>query len=780
MEQKPGCWKENALLDMYVKCGSLFDANRVFSMARTRDLVSWNIVMLAYARNGEGNSSLEMFVAMLSEGFVPDARTYVAALKACASLALEEEIHDESSRFSANIKVVSLEKGMAVHSHALKSRFLCENYVVSSLIDMYAKCGDMRGAENIFASDQICSKLNVVAWNSMIQGYVENGQYDRALELFEAMKIGSKNKECCSPDARSFVSALKACSRRATEEEFLKLDGFSLKVVSLEKGMAIHSQALQAKLNLDPFLQACLIDMYASCGLVTDARRCFDGVSQHSLVSWTALVNGYAENGQCDLALEFFSSMLFEGFRANSYTYVAALKACSGLAAREEATKTEDGARLVKLGSLEKTMAIHSHAKCSGSSWGVYLASSLIDAYTKCGCIEMARWIFDSTKLHSIFQWNSLISGYAETPGGGRLALQLFELLMAQSEASCIPDSWTFSAAVKACAALAMDEDAKVLKGGDGPEIKVRMKSLEMAMALHSRAAEKRHDCENAYFASSLVEIYARCGSMADSQRAFDRCGVRSPVLWMGLISGYCENEQGGKALELIAQMRSGGCLARSSWTFLTGLKASKNTGELRTGKALHAEVCQCGLEDDPAIATQLVDFYVKCGTMVEAEQIFCSIKETKVSTWTALIAGYSLQGTSKTVFDLFDKMLDEGFKPDSITFLSILTACSHAGLVDKGREIFSWMSSSKFGIVPSVEHYHCMADMLCRANKVGQAVEVLQAMPCKADAVTWILVMDACKKWKNVDIAQRAFIELLNFEDNAANYIILSNTLNV
>ncbi|XP_024536935.1 putative pentatricopeptide repeat-containing protein At2g01510 [Selaginella moellendorffii] len=344
-------------------------------------------------------------------------------------------------------------------------------------------------------------------------------------------------------------------------------------------------------------------------------------------------------------------------------------------------------------------------------------------------------------------------------------------------ESHCSPDGRVFMAALKACSLLATKEEATDHIGGK----LVKIDHLEKGMRIHAGAI-KAGFCNDSFVASALVDMYSKCGSMEDARRAFE--SMKQPpdvVLWTALMQGYAESGEADVALEMFF----GRMIHSSDQTLLlldppffsALLRACGSSGSLKSGKKLHGLASQCGLECQELLANCLVDLYCKCGSIVEAEQLFDALPARTLVTWSALIAGYSRQGDTDSVFQSVWRMIhDDGLRPDGVTFVSILTACSHAGLTDRGKSYFASMPS-RFGVAPAMEHYICLIDIFGRGGELEAAVRVTETMPFEANVLAWRTVLAASRKWKNAAIGRRAFNALMLLDRrNASHYTLMAN----
>ncbi|XP_024526340.1 pentatricopeptide repeat-containing protein At2g13600-like [Selaginella moellendorffii] len=739
----------STLVDMYAKCGSLVDARAVFDRMVKRDVVTWNSIMLGYAEGGDGQSALDVFSSMRSEGdgCAPDSVTFIALLKACSDLAEKERGEKINGKA---VKVQCLEKVLAIHSLAARDGCGIGSSVANTLISTYAGCGSLVDASGVFHR---MIQPTLVSWNAMILAYAENGEGGLGLELFVGMQ-----SEGFRPNRVTFLAALKACAA-FTAERLQGFGGKMVKLTCLEQAMAIHSQAMKCGCKLDHFLANSLIFVYSQCGSLMDSQRVFDKMRTRDVASWSALIQSYTENKEGEVAVELFWRMQEEGWTPDRVTYLAAVKACLSVVPKVEGKQVEGKA--IKACCFQRVKEIHSRAAKTGLDQDIFVASSLVDAYAKCGNIGCARRAFDGIKGRNLVLWNTLILGYAEN-GDGESALELFDRMQIRDR--ILPDARSYVAVLKACASAATRSEARkpefLLKGRD----------------IHSRAVSMGLEMEM-FVASSLVDMYVKCGSLEEAREVFDRTKHRDTVSWTAMIMGYQENGESGTALELYSRMLAEGCCSPDCVTFVAVLKACGSLAAMATGREVHALIRSARLDMDPIVGNSLVDFYGKCGSMVEAERVFATLEGRRDSvTWNALIAGYSHQGNTAKVFESFERMQEERCKPDAVTFLSVLTACSHAGLVDRGRELFETMKKTG-DLALGIEHYSCMVDLLGRANRIEEAVGVLRSMPVETNVRIWMAVLAACAKWKNVEFGRVAFEEIVRMEEKkAAAYVLMAN----
>lgn len=262
----------------------------------------------------------------------------------------------------------------------------------------------------------------------------------------------------------------------------------------------------------------------------------------------------------------------------------------------------------------------------------------------------------------------------------------------------------------------------------------------------------------------------------------FVKCPDRkSVVLWNAAISGFIKNGCSKNALELFDQMLQikGGELEvkPDAITVVSVLAACADLGALDVGEWIHDYAIKNGIGLDVFVGTALVDMYAKCGSIELARKVFNDMTERNVLSWTVMIRGLAMCGHGNDALMLFSKMVEEGVRPDSVTFVGVLSACSHSGLVDEGQRIFTSMTRD-FGVLPKAEHYSCMVDLFSRAGLLNEALEFIQTMPIKPQAALWGSLLSACRQNpKDVELAEFVASQLMEIEpDNDATYVLLSN----
>ena len=679
----------NSIISMYGKCGDIKKAEEVFCMMIKRDVVSWNAMLSGYVEMEQGERALQLLRQMYKEGWDANNHTCVIALQACCIYADNEEGLLMDGNF---VKPVSLSIGEGLHADAEKKGFLCDVYVGTALSSMYAKCGLLANAQEAF--DELCIQ-DVVSWTSLISGYAKYESGESALECFERMKLKG-----VTPNAVTYVCSLTACGR----------------VGETSKGEEIHAETVKKGLLYKEIAVGnALVDMYGNCGLLMKAQEVFDVLPLRDVITWNALMSGYARHEYGKEALKCFSHMQLEGVAPDVSTLVCGLKACA------------------TIGDIDKGREIHIEISRRGClEKNVVVGSALVDMYSKCGYLRRAREVLDNLLVRDVISWNALISGYVKYECG-KEAIACFEQMQ---DENISPDAVTFVCTLKACGSLGAIKE--------GREIHVEISKQGLLE-------------RDSVIGSALVDMYAKCGLLQHAQEVFDKLTVHDTVSWTALIAGYANNGHGKEALNCFNQMQSNG-LSPNVVTYVCGLKACGSIGAIEKGQEIHAEVDREGLlEADVSIGNALADMYMKCGSLIKAQDVFDMLPSRDVNSWNALITGYAKFKHGVEALRCFEHMQLEGVLPDSGTFVGVLVACCHGGLVQKGQTYLEIMTED-YGISPTIEHHTCMVSLLARAGHLDMALKMAAKMQCDSPPLIWDAMLTGCEKWGNMEVGRFAF----------------------
>lgn len=393
-----GCGQDfvlaTSLINMYGKCGSIVKARTVFSKMPYHDAVSWKTMLAALVQNGHGKDALDLFYHMQLDGFRPDDITFVHVLDACTSM-------------------VGLEKGQEIHVAIIESAYGQDTMVQNALVTMYGNCGSAYNAKSVFGS---MHQRDVISWNAMMAAFAHNGYGTEAIKLFYRMQV-----EGFKPDVITFVSALSACA-------FL---------TAFEEVQDIHVAIVKSECTEDVIVGNALINCYAKCGNVQNARCVFSKMLHCDVVTWTAMIEVYVQNGHGEGALDLFHQMQLEGIKPNDMTLVFAIEACANLAA------------------LEAGQAIHASIMASKYGQDIFVGTALINMYGKCGSVHDAKSVFGRLPQWNLVSCTAMVAAFAHN-GCGKEALDLFCAMQLED---IKPDNAIFTCVLTACSHTGLVDD---------------------------------------------------------------------------------------------------------------------------------------------------------------------------------------------------------------------------------------------------------------------------------------------------------------------------------
>uniref|UniRef100_A0A0A0LWP8 Uncharacterized protein n=2 Tax=Cucumis sativus TaxID=3659 RepID=A0A0A0LWP8_CUCSA len=500
--------------------------------------------------------------------------------------------------------------------------------------------GNLRYAEKIFNYVQDPS---LFVYNVMVKMYAKRGILRKVLLLFQQLR-----EDGLWPDGFTYPFVLKAigCLRDVRQGE--KVRGFIVKT-----GM-----------DLDNYVYNSLIDMYYELSNVENAKKLFDEMTTRDSVSWNVMISGYVRCRRFEDAINTFREMQQEGNeKPDEATVVSTLSACTALK------------------NLELGDEIHNYVR-KELGFTTRIDNALLDMYAKCGCLNIARNIFDEMSMKNVICWTSMISGYIN------------------------------------------------------------------------------------------------CGDLREARDLFDKSPVRDVVLWTAMINGYVQFHHFDDAVALFREMQIQR-VKPDKFTVVTLLTGCAQLGALEQGKWIHGYLDENRITMDVVVGTALIEMYSKCGCVDKSLEIFYELEDKDTASWTSIICGLAMNGKTSEALRLFSEMERVGAKPDDITFIGVLSACSHGGLVEEGRRFFNSMKKVH-RIEPKVEHYGCVIDLLGRAGLLDEAEELIQEIPienCEIVVPLYGALLSACRIHNNVDMGERLAKKLENIEScDSSIHTLLAN----
>ncbi|XP_021900934.1 pentatricopeptide repeat-containing protein At2g13600-like [Carica papaya] len=576
----------------------------------------------------------------------------------------------------------------------------------------------------------------VVSWNVMISGYSKWRRFSEAIGLVSAMHRGDMKLS-----ETTFSTVLSACANLELLDDGRQIHGLALKS-GYEDFEFVGSALLyfyancfeieEAKRVFDELhgnnelLWNLMLVGYVKCRLMRDALDVFEKMPKRDVVAWTTLISGYAKNEDgSEKALELFRGMMrsSEGM-PNEFTLDCVLRACG------------------KLGLLLEGRMVHGVLIKHGYEFDPSICGALIELYCECEAIDDAKRVYYRIEYPCLNASNSFLGGLI-MKGMIEDAELIFNRI---SEVNMV----SYNLMIKGYALGGRIEDSKRL-----------FEKLPSRTIVSSNI---------------MISIYSRNGEIDKALKLFEETKEeRNPVTWNSMMSGYIHNDQHEDALRLYMTMHRLS-IEHTRSTFSVIFHACSCIGSLQQGQLFHAHLIKTPFESNLYVGTSLIDMYAKCGSIADAETSLISISSPNVAAWSALINGYAHHGLgSKTIY-LFENMLEQGVLPNGATFVGILSACGRAGLVAEGMRLFHAMESG-YGVIPTMEHYACVVDLLGRSGHLKEAKDFIEKMPIEADGVIWGSLLSACWFWMDMKVGEQVAQKMFSLHPKPISaYVTLSN----
>ncbi|XP_027336056.1 putative pentatricopeptide repeat-containing protein At3g47840 [Abrus precatorius] len=578
--------------------------------------------------------------------------------------------------------------------------------------------------------------------NSRLKLLVKQGQLFKARIMFNKMvyrdEISWTTLIAGYVNASDSYEALILFSNMWVQPGLLK-DQFMISValkacalgVHVYFGELLHGFSMKSGLIDSVFVSSALIDMYMKVGKIEQGCRVFENMTRRNVVSWTATIAGLVHAGCCMEGLSYFSELWRSKVGFDSHTFAIALKACAD-------------SSLLGYGK-----AIHTQSIKQGFNEASFVINTLVTMYNKCGKPDYAIQLFEKMRMPDVVSWTNLITTYIQM-GEEEHAVETFKR-MRKSDVS--PNEYTFAGIISACANLAIVEWGEQIHGH----------VLRLGVV------------DSFSVANSIITLYSKCGLIKSASLVFHGMTRKDIISWSTIIAVYSQGGYAKEAFDYLSLMRREGPKP-NEFALASVMSVCGTVALLEQGKQVHAHVVCIGVDHEAMVHSSLISMYSKCGTLKEASKIFDEIKINDIISWTAMIIGYAEHGYSQQAISLFDKISTVGLIPDYVAFIGVLTACSHAGLVDLGFYYFLLMTN-EYQISPSKEHYGCMIDLLCRAGRLNEAEDMIRHMPFHGDDVVWSTLLRACRVHGDVDRARWTAEQIFRSDPySAGTHITLAN----
>jgi pentatricopeptide repeat protein len=687
-------------MTMYAMCGSVSESRSVFDSLDERNLFQWNAMISSYTRNDRFEEAIVVFLNLLSQtGLRPDDFTFPCVIKSCGAIL--------ASDFGRQVHGMSLKLGLGS----------TDTFVCNALMFMYGKCGLVGGALKVF--DRM-PRRNLISWNTMLGVFSENKLSDRVINLFlEMLKLGSKQET--RPDEATFVTVLPICSAERW----------------IEIGESIHGLAIKLDLDSHVRVNNALMDMYAKCGFLLEAECLFFSEDKHerSVVTWNAMIGGYSRNGDISSSFHLLRLMTStNNLMADEITILNVLPACVG---PTELSKVKEMHCFLIRNKLQDTHEL--------------VINALVSSYAKCGSLEYAVKVFDSTHIQTVNLWNALIGGYAQNGDPENAVHFFFDMKATGIE----PDWYTIGSLLLACAHLKNHCYCKSVHG------------YVIRNGLY----------RDSFITISLLSAYIQCGMVSTARMLFDLMKEKDMVSWNAMLTGYSQNGLPFNSLDLFRKMHLDFDIKPSAVATVSALVACTDLCIPRLGRELHSFALKNGYTDDAFIGSSIIDMYAKCGLVEESRSFFDRIRQKDLVHWTVMLTGYGVNGFGKEAVKLYREMQRVGLKPDEYTYIGLLMACGHSGMVQEGLNFFEEMKSVQ-ALEPKLEHYACVIDMLGRAGQLSDAAKLLDEIPDMPDGGVLSSLLCACIIHGDLSMGERVVEKLLEMEPEKSEHYVLASNL--
>ncbi|CAK9166796.1 unnamed protein product [Ilex paraguariensis] len=571
----------------------------------------------------------------------------------------------------------------------------------------------------------------------------------------------------------------------------------------------LHAQLIKTTRTASPSISSTILSIYSNLNLLHESLIVFNTLHSPPTVAWKSIIKCYSSNGFFACSLASFIEMRALGKYPDRNVFPSVLKSCA------------------HLGELRLGQSVHGCIIRLGMDCDLYTGNALMSMYSKLPDLDVdggrrfnASQVFDETsesKQHSGDDSNIELFEKWILPVGSKANLNKASDSLAQTDKQ--REDFEFSVGGRKKGTIRMESMSKVFemmpekdivswntvimgnaKNGMYQEALMMVRDMGNAnlkpdsftlssvlpifaeyvdvlkgKEIHGYAIRHGFD-EDVFIGSSLIDMYANCTRVEDSCRLFGLLPKRDDVSWNSIIAGCVQNGLFDEGLKLFRQMLVAK-IKPMHISFSSVMPACAHLTTLHLGKQLHGCIIRGGFGDNVFVASSLVDMYAKCGNIRIARGIFNKMELHDMVSWTAMTMGYALHGFAHDAILLFEQMEKEGGKPTYVVFIAVLTACSHAGLVDEAWKYFNSMTQA-YGITPGIEHYAAVADLLGRAGKLEEAYQFISSMHIESTSIVWSTLLAACRVHKNVELAEKVAKEIFTVDpENMGAYALLSNT---
>ncbi|KAF3438951.1 hypothetical protein FNV43_RR17226 [Rhamnella rubrinervis] len=776
---------QTALVDFYAKCGCMRTAHELIDRISQPDLISLNALIAGYSLNGLDWDAFEVFRKIYVKDLKPNSSTIASIIPVCTRLEC-------------------FETGKSLHGLGVKSGYFLNDFLVPAFVSMYAGDLDLFSARNLFDS---VKKRNIAVWNAIISAYTHMQKPTEAFKLF-----GDLLQSDVQPNPITFISIIPSCE----------------KYNSKSLGESLHASAItHGTANQPPVLTA-LLSMYSKLRDVDSAKTIFCQMPNRNRLSWNSMVSGHVYNGLWDLSLDAFCEMQIAGVDPDAVSVISVISACTKLGAvllgksvhafslrkgfesnlnvsnallafysssfelsscfnlflkmpvrsvvswntlisccarntememafsllcqmQKEGLELDLVTLMSTLPGLSESkylgqgMAIHCYAVKTNFASDVSLANALVSMYCNCGDVYAGRLLFDVMPEKNVVSWNALSTGFRLHSLQNEVIVLFGEMV----EHNQRPNYVSLLNLLPACSTQ--------LQG----------KSVH-AFALRTGIFQETS------LLTSLLIMYARFENIISCLLVFQMGKKEDISMWNAMMSVCTQTNNAKMAIAFFYDLLLMG-LKPDNFTVVSLISACVQLNSINLANSTMAFLICTGFDKDVTISNALIGLYARCGNISIARRLFDEFNARDAVSWTVMINGYGLHGNGKAALDLFHQMELSGFKPDDVTYLTILSACSHSGLAEQGLMVFNSMADH--GISPGIVHYACMVDLLGRTGRLTEAYDMVKGLPYQPSTSLLESLLGACRIHGDVELGEKTsrLLSVLD-PDNSRSYVMLYN----
>ncbi|KAL2936533.1 hypothetical protein RDABS01_000355 [Bienertia sinuspersici] len=667
-----------------------------------RNEASWNALVSGFVKVGLYGEAFKLFDQMRSCGFGSNGFVISSLITAC----------------SRSNDLIS--QAFQTHGFVVKSGLLDDVFIGTSLLHFYGTNGLVMEAKILY---QGMPFKNIVSRTALMVVCSDNGQHQEVINMYKQMK-----QEGLEFNENTFTTVISSCGM---------LDNQML-------GMQALGHVIKSGFESNLSVANSLVSMFDNFGDIDEASYVFDHMKERDTISWNSMISAYGHFKLCEKALGCLRWMRFAHNEVNAVTFSSLLLSCDsvdsvkwgrgihGLALKYGihsdvcVCNTLHHPRIRREGKI-----VHALAVSSGLANDLIVGNSLVTMYANCGLTMKAKQVFDMMPDQDTVTWNALIGGFAENDEADE-AFETFKLMrrrgLQENYITIVNLLSSFSSSTS------------LLKHG---------------LSIHALIISIGFETDE-YVKNSLIIMYAKCSDLDSSSILFSKSRNITPVTYNAMISANARYGRGEDAMKMFKEMFNLG-VSLDQFSFSSAFAAAAYLATLEEGKMLHGLAMKFGLDLNLHVLNAVMDMYGKCGELNDVLNILPEPVNRSRPSWNILISTYSRHGLFQLSRETFHEMLDAGIRADYVSFVSLLSACSHGGLVDEGLEYYSSMTRD-FGISPGIEHCVCMVDLLGRVHgnvelSKRAAQQLIQMGP--DDDSVYVLYSNVCASsgnWADVE----------------------------